>query len=253
MKAKANPKPSFSQYPSPTVMVDIVIFTVEDETLKVLLVKRGIEPCKGQYALPGGAVRIAQDQTLEDAAMRELIEETGVENTYLEQLYTYGNAQRDPRGWTVSVAYFALVAACEVKPTAGSDALDAHWHSIQGNKVELPLAFDHATILQDAIGRLRSKLDYTDIAVHLLPKEFTLSEFQQIYEIIMQEKLNKSSFRQRVEKAAIVKPIAGKMRTGSNRPAQLYQFVSSQQQRVFFPRSIVGREEVRDIFSRSQF
>ncbi len=241
-QSKTTSHTSLGHHSSPTVMVDIVIFTVADNTLKVLLVKRGITPFLGQYALPGGAVRITQDQTLEDAAMRELIEETGVENTYLEQLYTYGSAQRDPRGWTVSVAYFALVAACEVQSKADSDALDAHWRSVQGNQVKLPLAFDHADILHDAIERLRAKLDYTDIAVHLLPKEFTLSEFQRVYEIIMQEKLNKSSFRQRVERAGIVQPIEGKMRTGANRPAQLYHFVNSQQQRVFFPRSIVWAE-----------
>ncbi len=234
--------PHAKHYPTPTVMVDIVIFTVEDELLKVLLVKRGIEPFLGHYALPGGAVRIAQDACLEDAARRELIEETGVANTYLEQLYTYGNAQRDPRGWTVSVAYFALVAASEVQLKAGSDAAEARWHSIFGNQVGLLLAFDHAHILQEAIERLRSKLDYTDIAVHLLAQEFTLGEFQHVYEIIMQEKLNKSSFRQRVDRAGIVEPIAGKMRTGANRPAQLYRFVSSEGKRVFFPRSIAWAE-----------
>jgi len=217
----------------PAIMVDIVIFTVADERLKVLLIKRGIPPFKGSYALPGGAVQIDTDQSLEDA---------GVKNQYLEQLYTYGDPQRDPRGWTVSVAYFALVAADEIKLNAGTDAAEAFWYPIQGNQLKISLAFDHAHILQKAIERLRSKLDYTDIAVHLLSKEFTLSEFQRVYEIIMEEKLNKSSFRQRVERAGIVKPIKGKMRTGSNRPAQLYRFAKSEGKRIFFPRSIVWAE-----------
>ncbi len=234
---------NLSLYPSPTVMVDIVIFTVEQDTLKVLLIKRGIEPFYGENALPGGSVQLEHDHTLEDAAKRELEEETGINHTYLEQLYTYGSAQRDPRGWTVSVAYFALVAADEVRLKAGSDAAEAYWHSIQGHRVEFPLAFDHAIILQDAIERLRAKVEYTDIAVHLLPQAFTLSEFQRIYEIIMQETLNKSSFRKRVDQAGIVKPIKGQMRTGSNRPAQLYRFTNTNNNRLFFPRSLVWAEK----------
>ncbi len=229
-------------YPRPAVMVDIAIFTVEREVLKVLLIKRGMEPFVGQWALPGGSVRLGLDRDLEDAAMRELLEETGVRNHYLEQLYTYGGADRDPRGWSVSVAYFALVAAREAHLKAGTDAEAARWHSIHGNKVEIGLAFDHARILQDAIERLRAKLDYTDIAVHLLPEEFTLGDLQRVYEIIMQDKLNKSSFRQRVERAGIVEAIPGKMRTGPNRPAQLYRFVEKRDRRVFFPRSIVWAE-----------
>jgi 8-oxo-dGTP diphosphatase len=227
---------TLEHYPKPTVMVDIVIFTVFEDILKVLLIKRGLPPFHGEYALPGGMLRIEQDRDLEAAAMRELIEETGVKNQYLEQLYTYGNPHRDPRGWTVSVAYFALVAADEVHLKAGTDATEAKWHDVQGHQVAVKLAFDHDEILQTAIKRLRSKLDYSDIAVHLLPKEFTLSELQKVYEIILQEKLNKSSFRLRVSRAEIVKPIKDKMRTGANRPAQLYEFV--QRDRIFFPRSI---------------
>jgi 8-oxo-dGTP diphosphatase len=230
-----------SNYPKPIVMVDIAIFTVQDDTLKVLLVKRGIAPFLGDWALPGGAVRIHQDQSLEDAAKRELIEETGVCEDYLEQLYTYSGAQRDPRGWSVSIAYFALVSADKVL-RAGTDASEACWHEIRGHQVNLKLAFDHAQILQDAIERLRAKLDYSDIAVHLLPQEFTLREFQRVYEVIMEEKLNKASFRQRVDKAGIVEAVQGKMRTGANRPAQLYRFVKNDHKRVFFPRSIVWAE-----------
>jgi len=231
------------KYPKAIVMVDITIFTIEANILKVLLVKRGIPPFAGEWALPGGAIRVDTDRDLEEAAKRELIEETGVENQYLEQLHTYGSADRDPRGWTVSVAYFALVAADEVNLKAGSDAAEARWHPITGEQVELDLAFDHADILQMAVKRLRSKLDYTDIAVHLLPKEFTLSELQQVYEIIMQEKLNKSSFRLRVDRAGIVKPIQGKKRLGSNRPAQLYQFAPPEGERIFFPRSLAWAQE----------
>lgn len=237
------PTPQIFDYPHPAVMVDIVIFTVAEETLKVLLIQRGIEPYQNQWALPGGAVRMDTDASLEAAALRELVEETGVEQPYLEQLATYGSDERDPRGWTVSIAYFALVAANDVVVQAGTDAAAARWHAISGEKVDLTLAFDHAQILQDALKRLRSKLDYTDIPVHLLPHEFTLSELQRVYEVIMQEKLNKSSFRMRVERAGIVRPIQGKMRTGSNRPAQLYEFVPHRSDRVFFPRSIAWAQE----------
>ncbi|ALG66805.1 NUDIX hydrolase [Beggiatoa leptomitoformis] len=240
---------TLESYKKPTVMVDIAIFTVEDNTLKVLLIKRGIAPYKDCWALPGGALRVEQDESLETAALRELAEETGVnpqlgaQRQYLEQLHTYGGRNRDPRGWTVSVTYFALVAINEVSLRAGTDAMAAQWHTITGHRVDIPLAFDHEDILHDAITRLRSKLDYTDIAVHLLPKEFTLSELQRVYEIIMQEKLNKSSFRQRVDRAGIVKPIKGRMRTGSNRPAQLYQFIQHKHDRMFFPRSIAWAQE----------
>ncbi|OQW94947.1 MAG: hypothetical protein BWK79_04110 [Beggiatoa sp. IS2] len=234
-----SPSNELNDYPKPMVMVDIVIFTVAEERLKVLLIKRGFPPFQGEYALPGGMLRIGIDDSLEAAAIRELIEETGVKNQYLEQLYTYGNPYRDPRGWTVSVAYFALVSTSEVHLKPGTDAVEANWHSIQGDRVAVKLAFDHDEILRAGIKRLRSKLDYTDIAVHLLPKEFTLSELQKIYEIIMQEKLNKSSFRLRVNRAEIVEAIKDKMRTGSNRPAQLYRFVQQQENRMFFPRSIL--------------
>ncbi|MCP4699121.1 MAG: NUDIX hydrolase [Gammaproteobacteria bacterium] len=226
----------------PFVMVDIVIFTVTDDILKVLLVKRGIHPFKDQWALPGGAVQTETDKTLEDAAMRELVEETGLKNNYLEQLYSFGDADRDPRGWTVSVAYFALVAADEVTLKAGTDAAEAQWHAVKNNKIDL--AFDHRKILEQAVERLRSKQDYTAIAVHLLPREFTLGEFQRVYEIIMEEKLNKSSFRKRVMKAEIVKPVKGKMRIGPNRPAQLYRFVKRKGNKTFFPRSLVWAERV---------
>lgn len=237
---------SLQNYPRPMVMVDIAIFTVEEAELKVLLIKRGLPPYQDAYALPGGAVRIDKDNSLEAAAKRELIEETGVSNQYLEQLGTYGDAARDPRGWSISVAYFALVAATEVRLSAGSDATEAHWHTLRNDQVNLDLAFDHAHILQDAVDRLRAKMAYTDIAGHLLPEEFTLSDFQRVYEIVMQEKLNKSSFRQRVEKAGLVQLIPGKMRTGSNRPAQLYRFVCREGSRMFFPRSIVWAERRDD-------
>ncbi len=229
-------------YKKPSVMVDIAIFTLHEKTLKVLLVKRGIPPFQDHWALPGGGVRVDQeasifDKTLEDAAKRELLEETGAKTHYLEQLRTYGSDSRDPREWTVSVAYFALLPYAAIQVQSGSDAADARWWSIKDNRVPVQLAFDHQQILHDAIQRLQAKVEYTAIAVHLLPNAFTLTELQRTYEYLLEAKLDKSSFRRRVHNAGIVKIIPGQFREGSNRPAQLYCFAKKTQKNVFFPRS----------------
>jgi 8-oxo-dGTP diphosphatase len=231
-------EPDLDKYKKPTVMVDVAIFTLQDKQLKVLLVKRGIPPFQGMWALPGGALHVEEDNTLEAAALRELYEETGVSSPYLEQLYTYGSRDRDPRDWVVSVAYFALVSADSIAVQYGTDAADARWWSVYDSGVNIELAFDHQRILEDAVHRLRSKLEYTSIAVHLLPSEFTLAELQHTYELLLQSKLDKSSFRQRVKGAGIVVEVKGKMRTGSNRPAQLYRFCPNKKRSLFFPRSL---------------
>src|SRR3569833_3225569 len=139
------------------VAVDIVLFTIEEGALKVLLVKRGISPFKDQLALPGGFV--LADEGLDEAALRELREETGVADVYLEQLYSFGDPKRDPRGRIISIAYFALISA-EHKLKAGTDASDASWWPAQQTP---PLAFDHAKILGYALERLRNKLEYTTV------------------------------------------------------------------------------------------
>lgn len=232
------------RYPKPLVMVDLVIFALIEDALQVLLIQRGEHPFKGRWALPGGALRLNQDRSLEDAARRELQEETSVTSPYLEQLATYGGPDRDPRDWSVTVAYFALIPRDQVTLEAGTDAQDARWEPVTGTGVEPDLAFDHARILADGVNRLRAKLTYTAIGVHLLPEAFTLSELQHTFELILQEKLDKSSFRQRVRQSGFFRPLAGRMRKGSNRPAQLYAFDGRRDEaHLFFPRSPVRKRD----------
>jgi ADP-ribose pyrophosphatase YjhB (NUDIX family) len=202
------------------ITVDIVIFTIQQGVLKVLLVKRRIPPFAGQSAIPGGFVH--EDEDLEQAALRELKEETGVSDVYLEQLYSFGKPGRDPRGRVVTVAYFALISA-DRKLKAGSDASEAAWSSID----DLPtLAFDHATILEYALERLRNKLEYTTVGFQLLPDKFTLTELQEVYEAILGKELDKRNFRRKMSVLKILKPLR-EYRRGGQRPAQLYRFVAA--------------------------
>lgn len=205
-------------YPRPSVTVDVIIFTLRDDDLHVLLIKRGHPPFEGMWAIPGGFVEI--DESLESAAMRELEEETGVREVYLEQLYTFGDVDRDPRGRVLTVAYFALVPAHAVHPHAGHDAADAGWWSVYDLP---PLAFDHADILAYALQRLRYKLEYSAVGFELLPEAFTLSELQAAYEIILGEELDKRNFRRKILNADVIEETGGQ-RTGEGRPAKLYRF-----------------------------
>src|SRR6476646_8741403 len=157
------------------VAVDIVIFTIQSGQLCVLLVKRAIPPFADQFAIPGGFV--LDGESLDQAALRELKEETGVSEVYLEQLYSFGDPGRDPRGRVISVAYYALIAADRSPLIAGSDAAEARWWPIR----KLPsLAFDHGKILDYSLERLRNKLEYTTVGFQLLPERFSLSELQEM-------------------------------------------------------------------------
>jgi len=207
------------EYPRPAVTADIVVFTVRENQLDVLLIQRKEAPFAGMWALPGGFVNM--NEPLEDAAQRELEEETGLKEGYLEQLYTYGDPDRDPRGRVITVAYFALIAAgASFQPEGGSDASRADWHSVN----ELPsLAFDHAEIIAYAVRRVRYKLEYSAVGFELLPEEFTLTELQTTYEIILGEKLDKRNFRRRILEAGIIEATSH-MRTGEGRPARLYRY-----------------------------
>jgi 8-oxo-dGTP diphosphatase len=201
--------------------VDIVIFTIEQGALKVLLVKRGIEPFAGQYAIPGGFV--LENESLDQAAMRELREETGVAEVYLEQLYSFGDPKRDPRGRVITVAYYALISAEHSQLRAGSDAAAAAWFAVDA----VPdLAFDHAKILAYAVERLRNKLEYTTVGFQLLPEKFSLSELQEVYEAILGKKLDKRNFRRKLALLKILKPTS-EYRRGGRKPARLYRFVAA--------------------------
>ncbi|HID88693.1 MAG TPA: NUDIX hydrolase [Anaerolineales bacterium] len=208
----------WEDYPRPAVTVDVVIFTLREGDLQVLLVRRKSPPFQGMWAIPGGFIRI--DESLEEAALRELEEETGVRDVYIEQLYTFGDPNRDPRGRVITVAYFALVPADAVHPRAGSDAAEARWWSMYNLP---PLAFDHDRILAYALQRLRYKLEYTAVGFELLPETFTLSELQAAYEVILEEELDKRNFRRKILGAGILEETGG-YRTGEGRPAKLYRF-----------------------------
>jgi len=206
-------------YPRPALTVDIVVFTLRDNHLQVLLIQRGAEPFKDMWALPGGFVQMSE--ALETAALRELEEETGVQDAYLEQLYTYGDPQRDPRGRVVSVAYFSLIPSSNtVRPERDSDAASANWFPVDN----LPtLAFDHAEIIAYATRRLRYKLEYSAVGFELLPDTFTLTQIQSTYEIILGEKLDKRNFRRRILEANIIEP-TDILHSGEGRPARLYRY-----------------------------
>lgn len=207
------------EYPRPALTVDVVIFTLRENHLQALLIQRGEPPFAGMWALPGGFVRM--DESLESAAQREMQEETGLKEAYLEQLYTYGEPQRDPRGRVVTVAYFSLIPAdAPVRHEGGNDACQAAWFRVDS----LPtLAFDHAGIIDYALRRLRYKLEYTAACFELLPEEFSLSELQHTYEMILGETLDKRNFRRRILESTIIEPTEH-MRGGEGRPARLYRY-----------------------------
>lgn len=208
-----------ADYERPSVTVDVVIFALVADDLQVLLIKRKKQPYAQMWAIPGGFVRI--NESLEEAAARELAEETGVTGVYMEQLYTFGDPDRDPRTRVITVAYFALAPYDAVDHRPGDDAAETGWFSV----FDLPeLAFDHARILEYALTRLRYKLEYTSVGFKLLPDVFTLSELQQAYETILGEKLDKRNFRRKILAAEILEETGEKDRSGEGRPAMLYRY-----------------------------
>lgn len=209
------------KYPHPAVTTDIVIFTVRDKQLKLLLIMRGGEPFKGKWALPGGFVQL--DEDLETGARRELAEETGVSGVYLEQLYTYGAVDRDPRERVITIAYSALIPSDKIVLQAATDAEAVGWFSMD----ELPeLAFDHKKIVDMAHQRLVAKLDYSTIAFQFMPDEFTLSELQDVYEIILREEMDRRNFRKWMLALDQIKETGGERREGAHRPAKLYKVIN---------------------------
>lgn len=256
-------------YPKPSVATDMVIFTVTDEEeenyrklarkeLRVLLIKRGGHPYLGSWALPGGFVR--PTETTEEAAARELREETGVDKVYLEQLYTFSEPDRDPRTWVMSCSYMALIDSSRVHIKAGDDAAQAAWFQASFRKVEQEdqrevweltlsheeillqaileketgrsftesrildfggLAFDHARILACGYERLRGKLSYTDLALHLMPEYFTLTQLQQVYEVVLDREFPAAAFRRKA--APMVTETESYTENGGHRPSRLYR------------------------------
>lgn len=211
--------PHSYEFPRPALTTDCIVFGLDEDDIKVLLIKRGLAPFKGKWALPGGFLRPKESPA--DCARRELEEETGLKNIYLEQLYTFGNPKRDPREHVVTIAYFALVNLIEHPPTADTDAADAAWFPFD----EVPkLAFDHAEILATARARLTAKMRYTPAAFELLPKKFTLPELQNLFERILDTPLDKRNFRKKILKLGILTETDEVQQDAARRAARLYQF-----------------------------
>lgn len=207
-----------SDYRRPAIATNVVIFTLRDEELKLLLVRRGNPPFKGVWGLPGGLV--GEDEDLEASAMRKLEEGTGVSGVFLEQLYTFGTPDRDPRERVVAVAYYALVPSDRLQLRAARGAEGVAWFGLN----EIPtLAFDHAQMVTEAHQRLASKLAYSTIALQFMPEKFTLSDLQNVYEIILDEQLDKRNFRKRILAMDQVRETEEWRRSGNHRPARLYR------------------------------
>ena len=203
----------------PLCSVDIAILAVEEGELKVLLVERQAHPHKGRWALPGGFADLKNDKTIEDTASRKLFEKTGVKSPYLEQVETIGNTSRDPRGWSVTILYFALVDFGVIGHATGAEP--SNWFSVDSVFSE-DMAFDHKNLLSRALERLKNKTRYTALPISLMPDAFTLSELQNLYELVLKNRIEPKSFRRRLEASKILEE-TGEMRPTSRRPAALYR------------------------------
>jgi 8-oxo-dGTP diphosphatase len=230
LKPAAAPPYDPNRYQRPSVTVDLVIFTVYKRDLLVLLIRRGRPPFKDQWALPGGFVRI--HEPLDETARRELVEETGLEgeDVYLEQLYTFGAPDRDPRTRVITVAYFALIRDGKSRALhAATDAVEVRWFKVYDLP---PLAFDHHEIIDTALRRLRSKLEWTPVAFRLLPAQFTMTQLRTVYEAILNQDLGGTKKRNfskkllnRPSDRRLIEEVPNARVTGPHRPARLYRFV----------------------------
>lgn len=211
----------FQEIKTHEITTDVVIFTIKNNKLQVLLVKRANEPFKGRWAIPGGFIRLSEN--LDDAALRILKEKTNVDNIYLEQLYTFGDPLRYPSSRVITCAYFALIRSDDIKLSfdTSQSITEVQWHEVYN----LPtLAFDHKEIIEYSIKRMRERLEFCPIAFQLLPEKFTLTELQKSYELILDMKLDKRNFRKKVLTGSVLKELNEYTKIGSKRPARLYSF-----------------------------
>ena len=226
----------------PYTTVDVVIFTVREDALEVLLVKRPAgddEPHPGAWALPGGFVDVELDADLVGCALRKLREKTSVKSPYLEQLGSWGGATRDPRGWSATHAYFALIPGEGLLLDKGANAADVAWFKVDALLKKPRLAFDHAEILAAAVERLRSKVEYTSLPAFLLSEPFTLPQLQRTYETVLGRAVDKSGFRTRMMAADFLAEV-GVVESDSNRPPMGYR-LKDRERAVVFPRTFSPR------------
>ena len=242
MPASSQPLQTIPEFPRPYTTVDVVIFTVLDDALQVLLVQRPLhdnEPFPGLWALPGGFVNVGLDADLQACAERKLLEKTGIDSPYLEQLGSWGSATRDPRGWSATHVYFALIASLHLKLSKGANAADVAWFVVDDLLEQPQLAFDHNAILRAAVDRLRGKVEYTSLPAFLLAEPFTLPQLQHTYEIVLGRPIDKSGFRTRMLAAQFLLE-TGHVDGSSNRPAMGYK-LASRSEPVVFPRTFNPR------------
>ena len=230
-----------NDFARPSTTVDNVIYSVIDDALHVLLVKRENHPFQGQWSLVGGFVDLETDDDLEATAKRKLEEKTGVKTPYLEQFYTKGNKTRDPRCWSITTVYFALISSVGIELNIGKGATDIQWFKVADGSVQADLAFDHADILRECTQRLQNKVLYTSLPLYLMPEHFTLSELQTIYETILGNSIVTKAFRRRMLGADIIEE-TGEMKQTGRRPAALYR-CKPDAKTHFFVRNLEGSHE----------
>jgi 8-oxo-dGTP diphosphatase len=207
------------EYPRPALTVDCVVFGLDDGQLEILLIQRQLEPFQHKWALPGGFVKL--EESLDDAARRELAEETGIARMYLEQLYTFGTIDRDPRGRVITVAYYALTNLSDHAIAPATDAENVAWFPVH----DVPtLAFDHQAILDTALERLRGKVRHAPIGFELLPRKFTLTQLQRLYETILERELDKRNFRKKILSMGLLVETHELEKDVAHRAARLYKF-----------------------------
>lgn len=230
-------------FPRPLVTVDVAMFTVLDDALQVLLVRRpadSAEPHPGRWALPGGFVNVDEDATLLDCALRKLREKTGVVTPYLEQLGSWGGAKRDPRGWSATHCFYALIPAQAMQLRGGANAAEVAWFEVE-SALRKRLAFDHGELLAAAVARLRSKVEYTSLPAFLLEEPFTLPALQHTYEVVLGRPVDKSAFRKRMLDGGFMEE-AGMLAGGAGRPAMRYR-LRDRSRAALFPRTFNARPD----------
>lgn len=216
------------RYPMPFTRLEIAVMSLVDSELQVLLARRAEAPYAGKWALPGGVLRIDRDVSLDMAARRVMRERLGLDLPFLRQLCATGGPTRDPRApWALSVVYRALVPAEDLTPLAGKRIQALAWRRVDDAIVDRGLAFDHSALVSRAVESTRIEVERLDLPVGFLPREFTLGELQSSCEQLLGRRLDKSSFRRRLAERHLVEPVEGAMRTGANRPAQIYRLHGS--------------------------